>query len=257
MPIRDSRWPEGMPSWVDISVPDVDAALRFYGAVLGWSFVDTGEEFGNYRMCRVNDHDAAGIGPKQSPEQPTVWLVYLASDDVDASVKLISDNGGSVLFGPVDIGDAGRIAVATDNTGGAFGLWQGKQAVGIEHYNEPGGLIWEDCQLTDPAAGRRFYSAVFGYEYQDVPGAPGEYQGFLVNGTMAGGIGPLMGGPEGTPSHWLAYFSVADADAAVAAARDGGGGVVMEPENTPFGRIGVLSDPFGAVFGIHQALAES
>lgn len=257
MPIRDTRWPEGTPSWVDISVPDVDAAIAFYGPVLGWNFVDTGEQFGNYQMCQVNGRDSAGIGPRQSPDQPTVWLVYLASDDVDASVKLISENGGSVLFGPQDIGDAGRIAVALDNTGGAFGVWQGKQAVGIEHYNEPGGLVWEDCQLTDPEAGRRFYAAVFGYEYQSVPGAPAEYQGFLVKGNMAGGIGPLMGAPEGTPSHWLAYFSVADADAAVAAARQGGGGVVMEAENTPFGRIGMLTDPFGAVFGIHQALGQS
>ena len=28
----------------------------------------------------------------------------------------------------------------------------------------------------------------------------------------------MMGTPEGTPSHWLTYFSVADVDAAVAAA---------------------------------------
>jgi predicted enzyme related to lactoylglutathione lyase len=257
MPIRDTRWPQGTPSWVDISVPDVDGARAFYGSVLGWSFVDTGAEYGNYQMCQVNGRNVAGIGPKQASEQPTVWLVYLASDDVDATVKLINDNGGAVLFGPEDVGDAGRIAVARDNTGGVFGVWQGKQAIGIEHYNEPGGLVWEDCKLTDPDAGRAFYAAVFGYEYQSVPGAPDDYKGFVVKGQLAGGIGPLVGAPEGTPSHWLAYFSVANADTAASAARNGGGGVVMEPESMPFGRIGVLSDPFGAIFGVHSALPES
>jgi len=251
MPTRDTPWPGGTPNWVDISVPDVDAALAFYGAVLGWSFVDTGPDYGNYQMCRIGENNAAGIGPQQSPDQPIAWLVYLATNDADGTAKLIADNGGTVVWGPEDIGDVGRIAVAVDSTGGSFGVFQGKQAVGLDIYNEPGALVWEDCQLTDPEAGKAFYAAVFGFGYEKVPNAPDDYAGFTVNGEVAGGIGPIMGAPEGTPSHWLAYFSVADVDAAVAAAQAGGGGVVMPPENTPFGRIGVLTDPFGAAFGVH------
>ena len=65
----------------------------------------------------------------------------------------------------------------------------------------------------------------------------------------AGGIGGMMGAPPGTPSHWLAYFAVADADAAVSAVGDGGGRVLLSPEDTPrAGRGG--DDPFGATFGL-------
>ena len=64
-----------------------------------------------------------------------------------------------------------------------------------------------------------------------------------------------MGAPPGTPSHWLAYFTVADADASFDAVGDGGGSVLMAPEDTPFGRIGVVRDPFGATFGLHGAPA--
>ncbi|HEY0574415.1 MAG TPA: VOC family protein [Pseudonocardia sp.] len=251
MPTRDTAWPAGTPNWVDIAVPDVEAALAFYGPVLGWSFVDTGPDLGNYQLCRIGDRNAAGIGPRESPDQPNAWLVYLASDDADGTAKLIADNGGNVVWGPEDIGEVGRMLVATDSTGGLFGVFQGKQANGVEIFNEPGSLVWEDCQLTDPKAGKEFYAAVFGFGYEPVPGAPDDYAGFTVNGQLAGGIGPIMGAPEGTPSSWLAYFSVADVDAAVAAAQSGGGGVVTAAENTPFGRIGVLTDPFGAVFGIH------
>jgi len=88
----------------------------FYGPVLGWTFVDTGEEFGHYQMCRVGDQNAAGIGPKQDPEQTTAWLLYLASDDADGTAKLITDNGGGLIWGPEDIGEIGRMAVATDST---------------------------------------------------------------------------------------------------------------------------------------------
>jgi len=38
MSTRTSRWPAGVPCWVDLATTDVAAARDFYGAVLGWSF---------------------------------------------------------------------------------------------------------------------------------------------------------------------------------------------------------------------------
>lgn len=58
----------------------------------------------------------------------------------------------------------------------------------------------------------------------------------------------MMGLPEGTRSHGLVYFAVADTDAAVAAAEGAGGRVVAPPEDTPFGRMACLADPDGATF---------
>ena len=70
MPIRTATWPAGTPCWVDLAVADVDAAKEFYGAVLNWTYIDTGEAFGHYQICRRDDHAAAGIEPLQSPDQP-------------------------------------------------------------------------------------------------------------------------------------------------------------------------------------------
>ncbi|MGH3765955.1 MAG: hypothetical protein ACRDS0_07465 [Pseudonocardiaceae bacterium] len=53
MPIRSEQWPAGTPCWIDLSVPDVAAAKEFYGAVFGWSFLDTGPDFGHYQICQV------------------------------------------------------------------------------------------------------------------------------------------------------------------------------------------------------------
>ena len=61
-----------------------------------------------------------------------------------------------------------------------------------------------------------------------------------------------MGAPEGTPSHWVAYFAVPDADAAVAAVDAGGGSVLMPAETTPYGRMAAVADPFGAQFMVMQ-----
>ena len=75
---------------------------------------------------------------------------------------------------------------------------------GIGIYSEAGGLAWEDARLTDPEAGKRFYTDVFGYTYQPVPGAPDDYGTFHLGGDPLGGMGGMMGQPAGTPSHWVA-----------------------------------------------------
>ncbi len=254
MPTRDTAWPAGTPCWVDLSVPDVAAATAFYGPVLDWTFVDSGVEFGGYHMARAGDRAAAGVGPIMQEGQPAAWTVYLASDDADATTKLISENGGTVLAEPMDLPGLGRMAIAMDAAGGVFGVWQSAGMNGAEVYNEPGSLIWTDARLTDTETGRRFYAAVFGHTFGAVPGAPDDYATFAVDGGTVGGMGGMMGAPEGTPSHWLPYFMVADVDAASAAVSTGGGTVPMPPTDTSFGRMGIVTDPFGATFALHGGM---
>jgi uncharacterized protein len=256
MSTRDTPWPTGTPCWVELAVPDVKAATDFYGPVMGWTFTDTGEEYEHYHLCQVGDRVAATIGPLQQQGQPVAWTIFLASDDVDGTAKLVAENGGTVIVDPLDIGDQGRMLVALDSAGGAFGVWQAGETVGVGIVNEPGSLVWEDCRLTDVDAGKRFYSSVFGYTYDPVPGTPSDYTTFSVNGEVAGGIGGMFGAPEGTPSHWVAYFSVADVDTALAAVERGGGSVRHGPEDTPFGRMATVTDPFGAVFSVHGPTTE-
>ena len=258
MPFRTEPWPTGTPCWVDLAVPDVAAATAFYGAVLGWAFVDTGEEFGHYHVARTKDRAAAAIGPVQDPGQRVAWTVYLASDDADATAKLIGANGGTVLAPPFDIPGNGRMLLALDACGGTFGVWQAGGTVGAEIYNEPGSLVWTDARLTDAEAGHAFYSAVFGYTYEPVPGvSASEYAVFQVGGEVAGGMGGMMGAPPGTPSHWLTYFAVPDVDAAVATAESAAATVLMPPQDTPFGRMAIITDPFGATFAVHSGPTEA
>lgn len=255
MPTRDTRWPAGTPSWADLSVPDLPKALAFYSAVLGWDLVDSGPDFGNYHIAQVDGRAAAGIGPAMAEGQPTFWTLYLASDDADTTVKLVGEHGGSVVMPPMDVGGNGRMAIAADPTGAVFGIWQALDMIGASVFNEPGGMVWEDARLTDVEAGRAFYTEVFGWSYGEIPGMPLEQYGTFSSGAdPLGGMGGMMGSPEGSPSHWLVYFGSTDVDAAFAKVQELGGTVVSPAEDTPFGRMGVVTDPFGAPFAIHQAL---
>ena len=251
MPIRSEPWPAGTPCWVDLTSANIEAATAFYGPVIGWSFVDTGEEFGHYTLAQVNGRSAAAIGSQQDPSQPVAWTVYLASDDVDATSASAAANGGTVLAEPFDIPGTGRMSVVMDPAGAAFGVWQAGGMIGSEIYNEPGGLTWTDTRLTDPAAAKDFYSAIFGYRDMPMEGAPGgDYWLYDLGGDPVGGMGGMMGAPEGTPSHWVAYFSVADVDASVATATAAGGTLLGPPMDTPFGRMAFLTDPENAVFAL-------
>jgi len=250
MPTRSDPWPAGTPCWVDLAVPDVAASVAFYRAVFGWTFVDSGEEFGHYHICQVGGRAAAAIGPRQDENQPAAWTVYLASDDTDGTANAITANGGTVLAEPFDIPGNGRMCVGLDPGGAAFGIWQAAGTIGVEVHGEPGALVWTDARLANPDTDRNFYAALFGYHYQPVQGAPPDYLTFDLDGNPLGGMGGMMGAPAGTPPHWVAYFGVADADTAIAAARAAGGTVLGDPDDTPFGRIGFLTDPAGAVFAV-------
>jgi predicted enzyme related to lactoylglutathione lyase len=256
MSIRTDPWPAGTPCWVDVTVPDVAAATTFYGSVMGWTFVDTGEEFGHYNLAQTKGHNAAAISPAQQEGQPAVLTVYIASDDVDATTKRVADNGGRIMLEPMDVSGAGRMAIAQDTAGGVFGVWQSAEMTGTQIVNEPGSLAWTDARLTDPEAGKAFYAAVFGYTYEPIPGGPPDYSTFKVGDDIRGGIGGMMGASPEVPSHWLPYFSVVDVDAAIAAAESGGGRVLVQPMDTQFGRMATLADPFGAVFSLHAAIGE-
>jgi predicted enzyme related to lactoylglutathione lyase len=254
MSLRTTPWPNGVPCWADLTVPDVDVAVGFYTSVLGWSVERGGPEFGDYALATVRGSAAAAIGPKQQPDQPSAWTLYLASDDVEGVAAAVPGLGGTVLLPPGDVGPSGRLCIAADPSGAVFGVWQAGTHIGAGVVNEPGGMMWEDLRSTDPDAARAFYSGLFGYRTDPLPQAGPTYSTFARPDEEAplGGMGGMMGAPDGTPSHWLVYFAVEDAAAAVAAAETAGGSVLMRDFVTPFGTMAGLADPAGAMFMVIQ-----
>jgi hypothetical protein len=251
MSIRTAPWPAGVPCWADLSVPDVTAATAFYSRVLGWSFTAPDEEFGGYVIGSLQGAPAAGIGPQQQPG-PAGWTLYFAAPDADSLAASVSEAGGRVLWGPEDVGPLGRMFVAADPSGAAFGVWQARQHIGAGIVNEPGGLSWDDLRSTEPDAARDFYVRVFGFRTEALDAAGPDYSMFFLPDDDAplGGMGGMMGAPEGTPSHWVVYFGVEDVDAAVAVAAEAGGTVLGPPFDTPYGRMAALADPAGAAFWV-------
>jgi uncharacterized protein len=249
---RDTRWPPGTPCWVDVSVDDVPKAVAFYEGLFGWDVQVGGPEVGGYSIARSDGRIVAGIGPKMGPaEAPSAWTTYLATDDADATAAKVKGAGGQLLAEPMDVMSEGRMAIALDTAGAAFGIWQGENTTGIGVANEPGTLSWNEQMSREWDASKAFYQAVFGYAYQDMSSEGFKYATLLVDDHEVGGIGEYPEGtPAGLPATWTAYFRVTDTDAAVAKVVDLGGRVVQAASDTPYGRIGVVADNHGAVFSL-------
>ena len=128
-----------------------------------------GPETGGYAIAHLDGRTVAGIGPKMGPpDTPTVWTMYLATDDADATAAKIKGAGGHLLMEPMDVMDVGRMAIAADITGAAFGIWQARAHTGVGLANAPGALTWNEHFSRDFEGAKAFYAAVFGYEYGDM-----------------------------------------------------------------------------------------
>jgi predicted enzyme related to lactoylglutathione lyase len=246
----------GTPCWVDLATTDLAGAQDFYAQVLGWTYVDTGEEGGHYQMAMLRDRPVAGM-MAMMPEMsaagvPSSWTAYLAADDADEVAKRIADHGGVVLNGPMDVMTQGRMLVARDPAGAVFGVWQGIDMKGAGFTAEPGAFAWHELLSRDPAAAGDFYAGVFGFRLEAMEvGLPGPYTILMVGDEQVAGMMAMPDQvPADVPSYWNVYFAVADADAAVDTARRLGATVLMEPMDSPYGRLATLADPQGAVLSV-------
>src|SRR6516162_6242496 len=211
---RDTRWPAGTPCWVDVSVDDVPKAIAFYQALFGWDIPLGGPEVGGYSIAHQDGRIVAAVSPKMgSPEAPSAWTTYLATDDADATAAKIKGAGGQILMDPMDVMDVGRMAVATDITGAAFGIWQARSHTGTQIANVPGAPAWNEQFSRDFEGAKAFYAAVFGYSFGDMSTAEFSYATLLLGGREVGGIGAYPADtPASQPAVWGAYFGTADAD---------------------------------------------
>jgi predicted enzyme related to lactoylglutathione lyase len=254
MPERTEYAP-GTPSWTDLASPDIAASQAFYGSLFGWDFDEqpTGDPNNPYVMVRQRGKDVAGM-MKLSPEMqaggmPPVWSTYVTVQDVDKSAAKAKDLGGTVLSEPMDVMDAGRMAVISDPIGAVFCIWQPKASIGAQIVNEPYSLTWNELVTSDIEQAKVFYGGLFGWkgDTQDMGGDGPPYTVWMLGD---GGVGGAMPPPmEGMPSFWGVYFAVDDTDAIVAKAKELGASVLNEPMDIPeVGRFAVLSDPQGAAF---------
>jgi hypothetical protein len=250
----------GAPCWLDIGSPDIDATSAFYKKVLGWEYRSAGPDAGGYGMYLADGKQVAAVGPLTEEGARSGWIIYFRTTDADATAKTVEQAGGTVRAEPFDVMEAGRMAQLTDPTGGQFAVWQAAGTSGVESISADGAVTWVELYTTDGGTAQSFYETVFDWTVTDTP-LPGDMPGvyrILSTGEgdpMEDGHGGIMemsaDDLPGGRSYWSPVFQVPDCDAATAQVSQGGGTVLMGPEDMPdIGRVTTCLDPFGAPFSL-------
>ncbi|WP_406136171.1 VOC family protein [Streptomyces sp. NBC_01089] len=247
-----SRRRPGTPCWVSLMVHGLSETQEFYGDLFGWEFQPGPEQLGPYVRALLGGREVAGIG-QMPPDRhlPIAWTTYLASDDVDATAETVRHCGGTVGVGPLDAGEAGRLAIGSDPDGAVFGIWQAAAHLGTTEAGVPGTPVWNELVTRETGSVGKFYQAVFGYETEAVVSADFDYLTLYLEGRAVAslhGVGQAL--PRDRGAHWMTYFEVADVDAAVRRVTELGGHVLQPPRQGETGRLATVADPEGAVFTV-------
>jgi predicted enzyme related to lactoylglutathione lyase len=116
---------------LDLTVPNADEVRDFYAAVIGWrpEPLDMGG-YADYMMIALNGEWGAGICHAHgvNADLPPQWMVYIAVDDLDQSLKTCVEQGGKLVTGIRDAGGS-RYCVIQDPAGAVMALMeQGAEA---------------------------------------------------------------------------------------------------------------------------------
>jgi uncharacterized protein len=252
--------------WYELLTTDADAAGDFYGKVVGWTSIVSGQPGMDYRFFSSGDGSDMkdGVGGYMAiTEEMAVggalpaWVGCIRVDDVDASTQSITDAGGSLLMPAMDLDGVGRMAMVADPQGAPFYVMKGASD-DVSHSfaaTEPkvGHCAWNELATTDPEAATGFYASKFGWakDSEMDMGPMGTYHMMAASGArfMIGGI--MRKVPEDPQSHWLYYFRVEDIDAAAERITTHGGRIHIPAMEIPGGDYSLAAaDPDGAYFGL-------
>jgi predicted enzyme related to lactoylglutathione lyase len=250
--------PVGKFVWYEWMGEDVQAAITFYGHVVGWNAKDSGMPGMDYTIVSVGDYGVGGM--MTIPEEAKAmgaspcWTGYVRVDDVDDAAAKLTAAGGAVKRPGSDIPGVGRFAVVTDPQGAYFILFRDAGGNPQPPAPDTPGLVgWRELHAGDGAKAFDFYANQFGWTKRDAVdmGAMGVYQLFTFVGGDVDYGGMMTRMPQTPGPFWLYYFNVPALDAAVERIKAKCGKILNDPMEVPGGQwIVQAMDPENAMFAL-------
>ena len=247
----------GTFSWVDLSATDQDAAKTFYTQLFGWQCNDNPIGEGMiYSIMSVDGKDVAAISsqPQQQRDAgvPPTWNSYISVRSADEVAERAAQLGAHVHAEPFDVLDVGRMAVVQDPQGAFVLLWEPRARIGADLVNVHGALVWNELASPDVEASSRFYSELFGWTIEPIPGSEIPYLTIkTADGHSNGGMRAQM--PDEPVPYWLTYFGVGALGQTLAQLEQLGGRKLVGPQSIgEAGELAVVEDPQGAVFALYS-----
>lgn len=231
--------------WHEHVSSDPKQAEDFYTRLFGWGTEVFKPAEADYVMISSGGEGHGGFSKAMEGAPPPHWLSHVAVENLEDTIETAQRGGGRLAAGPFDMSEVGRFAIIADPQGAYVSLYQPES----DGPGPEGVFVWDELGTTDVDGAQRFYEQVFGWTTTEMGPEYGGYRIFNCGETGIAGLMTLA--DDSTPAHWQPYIAVDDPDRTTAKATELGGSALMEPMDVPnVGRIAVLRDPQGAVFGV-------
>jgi hypothetical protein len=106
---------------IEFSAKDREAAAQFYADAFGWK-VEQNPEF-NYATFEPGEGVAGGFNPITDRYPAGTVVVYIGTDDIEASLAKVESLGGKVMATKTEIPGIGWFGLFQDPTGNLVGLY--------------------------------------------------------------------------------------------------------------------------------------
>lgn len=232
----------------EFSAPDRVALGTFYSDLFGWHT----EAFEEMSYVTIDTHAGkginGGIGPVSEGMAPTTTL-YVAVDDLQATLDKAESLGGKTIMPPMDIPDVVSLAIFMDVQGCPVGIIKNAgDPEGVSEGSNPG-VTWFEILGPDPSALKEFYGQLFGWEFSEGnPESQIEYYEVRGDDLIGGGVGSS---PDGQ-THVTAYAEVDDLQANLDKAESLGAQTIVPPMDMADVSFAQFLDPAGIAFGLFK-----
>lgn len=108
--------------WHELISSDPARSGAFYSALFGFDFRASDMEGVPASVFWHGDSMVADVLPKPTPSAPDAWIFYVAVENVQNTLELAVDAGGSVTAPPSTVPSIGILAWLADPTGALFGI---------------------------------------------------------------------------------------------------------------------------------------
>ena len=114
----------GRCAWNELMTADQPAAHAFYTQTFGWEKADTLDmgPMGAYDMYANGDYTLGAIMQKPEEMPVSVWSYYFRVPEIDAAAAYVTENGGQIINGPMEIPGGEHVFTGIDPQGAMFSL---------------------------------------------------------------------------------------------------------------------------------------
>jgi predicted enzyme related to lactoylglutathione lyase len=105
---------------IELSAKDREALGNFYTSLFGWKVEQIPDM--NYALFEAEGGPGGGLNPVSEQYPEGTVMVYIQTDDIDASLARVEELGGQLTAPKQDVPDVGWIAIFKDPSGNQLAL---------------------------------------------------------------------------------------------------------------------------------------